>query len=129
MYRVFFETTLGRYCVGTFDNEHKDEAIEYVKQKLSAGYDKIKEFIFCEILDDNNKVVWDFKPKRRSQAQRAADKRYADKHKGEYVNWGTTFRREEAVNFDKAIKSAGKSRAEFIREAVKNLEIKNGKID
>lgn len=122
MYRTIFENArLGRYCVNHSVDIQK--AIEQAKELLVfPKYAKTD----CEILDDQNKVVWSYKYKRRSEAQKEADKRYAEKHKGEYVCWGTTLRREEANEIDKALTKAGISKAEFIREAAKNLEGKNG---
>lgn len=58
----------------------------------------------------------------RSEAQKQADKRYADKHKGQYVYWGTTFKPQELEGITAAIKASGMSKADFIRWAVKKLE-------
>jgi hypothetical protein len=54
----------------------------------------------------------------RSEAQKAADKRYKETHKGESVTWTTKFKTAEAAEIDAVIKSSGMSRAEFIRWAV-----------
>lgn len=54
----------------------------------------------------------------RSEAQKAADKRYKETHKGESVTWTTIFKTAEAAEIDAVIKSSGMSRAEFIRWAV-----------
>jgi hypothetical protein len=54
----------------------------------------------------------------RSEAQKAADKRYKETHKGEFVTWTTKFRTEQADEIDEVIKASGMSRAEFIRWAV-----------
>ncbi len=54
----------------------------------------------------------------RSEAQRAADKRYAANHKGEFVTWTTKFKTAEAEEIDEIIKQSGMTRAEFIRWAV-----------
>lgn len=54
----------------------------------------------------------------RSEAQKAADKRYAEKHKGSFVTWTTKFRTGEAREIDGVIKQSGMSRADFIRWAV-----------
>lgn len=54
----------------------------------------------------------------RSDAQRAADKRYAANHKGEFVTWTTKFKTAEAEEIDEIIKQSGMTRAEFIRWAV-----------
>lgn len=54
----------------------------------------------------------------RSEAQKAADKRYKETHKGESVTWTTKFKTAEAAEIDAVIKSSGMSRAEFVRWAV-----------
>lgn len=54
----------------------------------------------------------------RSEAQKAADKRYKETHKGESVTWTTKFKTAEAAEIDAVIKSSGMSRAEFILWAV-----------
>lgn len=54
----------------------------------------------------------------RSEAQKAADKRYKETHKKDFVTWTTKFRTEEAEEIDGVIKSSGMSKAEFIRWAV-----------
>lgn len=53
----------------------------------------------------------------RSEAQKAADKRYAEKHKGDFITWTTKFKPAEAAEIDEIIKTAGISRADFIRWA------------
>lgn len=60
----------------------------------------------------------------RSEAQKAADKKYREAHKGDSVKWGTRFRPDEASEIDAAIKKSGMNKAEFIRWAVKQLEQK-----
>jgi hypothetical protein len=54
----------------------------------------------------------------RSEAQKAADKRYKETHKGEFVTWTTKFRTEQADEIDEVIRASGMSKAEFIRWAV-----------
>lgn len=54
----------------------------------------------------------------RSEAQKAADKRYKETHKGESVTWTTKFKTAAAAEIDAVIKSSGMSRAEFVRWAV-----------
>ncbi len=61
----------------------------------------------------------------RSEAQKAADKRYKETHKGESVTWTTKFKTTEAAEIDAIIKQSGMSKAEFIRWAVKELQKKN----
>lgn len=58
----------------------------------------------------------------RSEAQKAADKRYREAHKGELVKWGTWLKPEESAQADTIIKQSGMSRADFIRWAVSELE-------
>lgn len=60
----------------------------------------------------------------RSEAQKAADKRYKETHKGESVTWTTKFKTAEAAEIDAVIKSSGMTRAEFIRWAVKEYKNK-----
>lgn len=60
----------------------------------------------------------------RSEAQKAADKRYAEAHKGEFITWTTKFKRAEAEKIDEVIRQSGMSRADLIRWAVKQLEQK-----
>ena len=54
----------------------------------------------------------------RSEAQKAADKRYREAHKGDLTKWGTWLKPSEATEIDVLIKDSGMSRAEFIRWAV-----------
>jgi hypothetical protein len=58
----------------------------------------------------------------RSEAQKAADKRYTEAHKGDFITWTTKFKPAEAAEIDAVIKSSGKSRAEFIRWAVEKFK-------
>lgn len=58
----------------------------------------------------------------RSEAQKAADKRYKETHKGDFVTWTTKFKPAEAAEIDAVIKSSGKTRAEFIRWAVEKFK-------
>ena len=61
----------------------------------------------------------------RSEAQKAADKRYKETHKKDFVTWTTKFRTEEAEAIDEIIKASGMSKAEFIRWAVALLKEKS----
>lgn len=54
----------------------------------------------------------------RSDAQKAADRRYAENHKGNFITWTTKFKPAEAEEIDEIIKQSGMSRADFIRWAV-----------
>ena len=58
----------------------------------------------------------------RSEAQKAADKRYKETHKGDFITWTTKFKPAEAAEIDAVIKSSGKTRAEFIRWAVQKFK-------
>lgn len=60
----------------------------------------------------------------RSEAQKAADKRYAETHKGNFTTWTTKFKPAEADEIDAVIKSSGMTRAEFIRWAVEQYKNK-----
>lgn len=53
----------------------------------------------------------------RSEAQKAADRRYAENHKGNFITWTTKFKLAEAAEIDAIIKQSGMSRADFIRWA------------
>lgn len=57
----------------------------------------------------------------RTEAQKRADKRYKDKNKGSEVTWATTLKPSDAEAVDNAIKKAGLSKAEFIRQTAKQL--------
>lgn len=65
----------------------------------------------------------------RSESQKAADKRYAVKHKGDFVTWTTKFRTDEAEHIDEVIRSSGMTRAEFVRRAVRFWEEDNKEED
>lgn len=54
----------------------------------------------------------------RSKAQKEADKRYQETHKGEFITWTTKFKVAEAKEIDAIIKQSEMSRAEFIRWAI-----------
>lgn len=60
----------------------------------------------------------------RSEAQKAADKRYKEAHKGDFITWTTKFKPAEAAEIDAIIKSSGMTRAEFIRRAVEEYKNK-----
>lgn len=60
--------------------------------------------------------------KQRSEAQRAADKRYKEKNKGKERNISFCFTREEADKIEKAIAETGLSKADFLRRAVKEIK-------
>lgn len=57
----------------------------------------------------------------RSEAQKAADKRYREAHKNDLVTWGTKIPPTEANEIDALLKSRGMNRAEFLRWAVLQL--------
>nr|DAF05494.1 MAG TPA: NikA, BACTERIAL CONJUGATION, RELAXASE, DNA [Caudoviricetes sp.] len=57
----------------------------------------------------------------RSEAQKAADKRYRETHKGADVSWGTRLKPEEAEKIDAIIKAKNMSRADFLRWAAEKL--------
>lgn len=57
----------------------------------------------------------------RSEAQKAADKRYRETHKGVDISWGTRLKPEEAEKIDAIIKANNMSRADFLRWAAEKL--------
>lgn len=61
----------------------------------------------------------------RSEAQKAADKRYRDAHKSDSVTWGTKLTPAEAAEIDAIIKNSGMNKAEFLRWAVGELQKRN----
>lgn len=58
----------------------------------------------------------------RSEAQKAADKRYRETHKGELVKWGTSLKPAEIDEIDEIIKQHNMTRAAFIRWAAGKLK-------
>lgn len=57
----------------------------------------------------------------RSEAQKAADKRYRETHKGQLVTFATKLPPAECAEIDELIKSQGMNKAEFIRWAAMQL--------
>lgn len=53
----------------------------------------------------------------RSEAQKAADKRYKKTHKGQSITWATKLTPAEVVDIDAIIKANGLNKAEFLRRA------------
>lgn len=58
----------------------------------------------------------------RSEAQKAADKRYREKTQDQYEHFVVNLKREECASICAAIKAAGMGKAEFLRWAVGELE-------
>lgn len=58
----------------------------------------------------------------RSEAQKAADKRYREKTQDRYEHFVVNLKREECASICAAIKAAGMGKAEFLRWAVGELE-------
>lgn len=58
----------------------------------------------------------------RSEAQKAADKRYRETHKNDMKKWATWFKPEEAAEIDAIIKQSGMSKADFIRWAIEKYK-------
>lgn len=58
----------------------------------------------------------------RSEAQKAADKRYAAAHKGEFITWTTKLKPAEAAEIDAVIKANNMSRADFLRWAADKIK-------
>lgn len=61
----------------------------------------------------------------RSDAQKAADKRYREKVKSSVVKWGTQLKKEEAQGIDDIIHAHGMNRAQFLRWAAAQLSGEN----
>lgn len=61
----------------------------------------------------------------RSEAQKAADKRYRETHKKDSVTWGTKLTPDEAAEIDAIIKNCGMNRAQFLRWAAGELQQTN----
>lgn len=60
----------------------------------------------------------------RTEAQKAADKRYNAKIKGKYERFVVNLKRDELARIEAAIAAAGMGKAEFLRWAVEQLEQK-----
>ena len=58
----------------------------------------------------------------RSEAQKAADRKYREAHKNDSVKWGTRLKAEEAAVYDAILQQHNMSRAEFIRRAFEELQ-------
>ena len=58
----------------------------------------------------------------RSEAQRAADRRYRQTHPPVCVPWGTRLKPEDAAELDALLKRTGKGRAEFLRWAMEQIK-------
>ncbi len=58
----------------------------------------------------------------RSEAQKAADKRYRETHKNIDVSWGTRLKPAEAAEIDGIIEQNVMNRAEFLRWAVEQMK-------
>ena len=63
----------------------------------------------------------------RSEAQKAADKRYRETHKTDSVKWATWLKPAEAAEIDAIIKNSGMNKAQFLRWASDELQKKNEK--
>ena len=61
----------------------------------------------------------------RSEAKKAADKRYRETHKKDSVTWGTKLTPAEAAEIDAIIKNCGMNRAQFLRWAAGELQQTN----
>ena len=57
----------------------------------------------------------------RSEAQKAADKKYAKKIQGKYEQFVVNFKPEELAEINAAIAASGMTKAGFIRWAVEKL--------
>lgn len=57
----------------------------------------------------------------RSEAQKAADRKYREAHKHDTVKWSTRLKPDEAAEYDALLKQHGMSRAAFVRWAIVEL--------
>lgn len=60
----------------------------------------------------------------RSEAQKAADKKYAEKVKGKYQNFAIPLKKEEKERYEQILKEHGLGKVEFLRWAIAELEKK-----
>lgn len=121
MYRVFYESKeLGRYCIHTYNEAYP---LEVITSQAHMEMTKPKFYsTTCQILDDNDNIIWQYPLKKRSEAQKQADKRYWDNHKDERTNFNTTFTKEEYDDIMAILDKHKMGKVEFIRWAVKKLE-------
>lgn len=61
----------------------------------------------------------------RSEAQKAADKRYRETHKTDSIKWTTWLKPAEAAEIDAIIKNGGMNKAQFLRWAAAKLKEEN----
>ncbi len=61
----------------------------------------------------------------RSEAQKVADKKYAEKIKGKYQNFAIPLKREEKERYEAILKAHGLGKVEFLRWAINELEKKD----
>ena len=61
----------------------------------------------------------------RSEAQKAADKRYRETHKNDSIKWTTWLKPDEAAEIDAIIKNSGMNKAQFLLWAAGVLKDKN----
>lgn len=54
----------------------------------------------------------------RSEAQKAADRRYKETHTDKTVSWGTRLNPTDAAELNAIVEQSGKGRADFLRWAV-----------
>lgn len=59
----------------------------------------------------------------RSEAQRAADRRYRETHTDKTVPWGTRLMPDDAARINKAVEEQGNGRAAFLRWAVEQWNV------
>ena len=60
----------------------------------------------------------------RSDAQKAADRRYAEKVKEQYKHFGVNLKVEEYDRINAALEAAGISKADFLRFGLEKLQEK-----
>lgn len=108
MYRLFIEHKQhGRYCIMSFPNEQ--QAIESAKQLLAYPQNHKTA---CEILDDDGNIVWKYPDKSTLKKAVQSDTK----------TFSAVLPTDEYNQIMAVLKAHGLTKAEFIRQAIKNLE-------
>lgn len=107
MFRVFYiHKKLGKYCIKTYTDTPLTTAISEVKGDFIKS-----SATSCQIVDDKDKVVWEF-PKRKKQNKITLNN----------VRWTVSIPKQEAYEINNTIQNAGISKIEFIRFAIEKLK-------
>lgn len=109
MYRIFFEhKNTARFCICQFADQYKQQAIDYAKLLLTYPQN---HKTFCEILDDNDNVIWEYNKKNGKKEDKAANKTFS-----------VTFTKEEYDYIMNLIDKHNMNKTDFIVFAVRALE-------